>query len=554
MTSSINFDKLYNELIFIPLGGSGEIGMNLNLYHYNGKWIIVDLGIGFADPDLPGINIIVPDINFILQKIKNNISAIILTHAHEDHIGAIQYLWPEIECPIYATKFTSLIVMSKCKEYGLADKIRLIEIKSHQSFNLEDFTITFIPITHSIPEMHGLLIETTKGKIFHTGDWKFDNEPIVGEKVDYNTLKQIGQSGVLALIGDSTNIFLKEHSGSEGKLGKNLEKLLYQSNNLIIVTTFASNIARLVSLTQAAKKVGRKVILQGRSLQKMYRAAKESGYFKESVIVDEKRIKNFQPNEILIICTGCQGENLAVMTKIIDKKHRYISLKQDDLVIFSSKIIPGNEKKIYSLFNKLAEMKVNVLSENNEFVHVSGHPSSLEVKKMFELIKPKIAIPVHGEAIHLNEHCKVAQELGITQTFSVRNGDVIIINDTDSRKIGKVEAGYNMIDGNLILHEKNQIIEDRQVLRDSGVIFIALVVNQKRKDIKNLHILTPGLLELTLDNDILRTIKNNILKMCKTLPLLDENITKKRIQLSVKKYIKKTLNKSPLIQCTISII
>lgn len=548
MTLNIDFKKLQKELIFIPLGGSGEIGMNLNLYHYNGKWIIVDVGLGFAEPDLPGIDIIVPNINFIIKQIKKDILGIVLTHAHEDHIGAIQYLWSEIECPIYATKFTSFIVKAKCKEYGLTKKIKFIETTSNNLFQLQDFKITLVPITHSIPEMNGLIIETDKGKIFHTGDWKFDKDPVVGKVTDEKKLSDIGKSNILALVGDSTNIFHKEHSGSEGDLGRNLEKLLCSyPKNMIIVTTFASNVARLLSLIKAAKKAGRKIILQGRSLWKMYKAAKESGYLQEPIIFDEKHFNKFKRHEIVVICTGCQGEALAMTNKITNKTHPQISLKENDVVIFSSKIIPGNEKKIYNLFNKLAEMNVNVLSEANEFVHVSGHPSAQEVKKMFKLIQPKVAIPVHGEAIHINEHCKIAKESGVKHAISVRNGDVILIDPHKTKKIGKVEAGHYIIDGNLILNSDNVIINQRKMLRDNGALFISLVVNKIKKSINQIFISAPGVLDDDLDQDILDSLKLNISENFLVLSTLEKNKIKHSIELSVKKHIRRLINKLPLI-------
>ena len=552
MTLDINFKKLQKELIFIPLGGSGEIGMNFNLYHYNGKWIIVDVGLGFAEADLPGVDVIVPNINFIIKKIKKDILGIILTHAHEDHIGAIQYLWSEIECPIYATKFTSTIVKYKCKEYNFNRNMKFIETMSNSKFQLQDFTITLIPITHSIPEMNALIIETAKGKIFHTGDWKFDKDPVIGKATNEKDLLNIGNSGILALVGDSTNVFQKEHSGSEGDLGRNLEKLLSQYPcNMIIVTTFASNVARLASLVKAATKAKRKIILQGRSLWRMYKAAKESGYLQDCNIFDEKSFKKFKRNEIVVICTGCQGETLAMTNKIANKMHPQISLEENDVIIFSSKIIPGNEKKIYNLFNKLAEMKVKVLNEANEFVHVSGHPSAQEVKKMFALIQPKIAIPVHGEAIHIEEHCKIAQESGIEHTISIRNGDVITINSQEVKKIGEVESGYYMIDGNLILNSSNIIVENRKKLRDHGVILVSLLINKDTINTSQILLSTPGVLEEELDKDILHTLKATILEILCNQSTLEQDKIKDLIEISVKKHIRRLINKSPLIRTNI---
>jgi ribonuclease J len=554
MQKKINFKNHKKEFLFLPLGGSGEIGMNLNLYHYNGKWLMVDLGIGFADLDLPGIDIIIPNINFIIKEIKKDIVGLIITHAHEDHVGAVPYLWPEIECPIFTTKFTAAIVRAKCREYGFLNRMKLVETEPNDPFQVGEFKINMVSITHSIPEMNGLVIETEKGKVFHTGDWKFDEDPVIGEPTNEQRLKEIGDSGILAMVGDSTNIFQSEHSGSEGDVGRSLEKLINKySGKLIVLTTFASNVARLHSMCEAAKKSGRKIILQGRSLWRMYTAAKESGYLKDAEIYDEKQIKNFKRHELLVICTGCQGELLAVTNKIANKTHPHISLVENDVVIFSSKIIPGNEKKIYALFNKLAEMNINVLSEKNEFVHVSGHPSRPEVEKMYQHIRPKIAIPVHGEAIHLREHCKVASNIGVPHTVSIRNGDVVSLDENGPKKIGKVEAGYYAIDGNLILDSENEIIKSRKILRDNGAVLITLIVNAKKKIAQDVHITAPGVFEDSEDKDILDAIKVNVVNTLSSLHTLDKSRIKSSIESSVKKHIYKLIGKNPLI-CTSVIV
>ena len=548
MEKKINFKNYKKELLFLPLGGAGEIGMNLNLYHYNGKWLIVDLGLGFAELDLPGIDIIVPNINFIIKEIKNKIVGLVLTHAHEDHIGAVPYLWSEIECPVYATKFTASIIRAKCKEYGLLDKMKLIETQPNNPFRVGEFDINMIPITHSIPEMNGLVIETEKGRIFHTGDWKFDDDPVIGNVTNEKQLQAIGDSNVLAMVSDSTNIFHKEHSVSEGKLGRSLVDLIARyTKSLVIVTTFASNVARLHSIAEVAKKTNRKVILLGRSLWRVYTSAKESGYLQDAEIYDERQIKKFKRNELLIICTGCQGELLAVTNKIANKKHPHIRLVEDDVVIFSSKIIPGNEKKIYTLFNKLAEMSINVLNEKNEFVHVSGHPSCQEVIKMYKYIRPKIAIPVHGEALHLREHCRVAKKVGIPHTINIRNGEVIVVDENNPKKIGKVEVGYYAIDGNLILDSDNEIIRKRKVLRDNGAVFITLIINSKKKIAQDVHIDAPGVFEENEDKEILDSIKVNVVNTFSSLHTAKKSMIKSSIESSVKKQINKLIGKTPLL-------
>ena len=554
MERKINFKKYKKELLFLPLGGAGEIGMNLNLYHYNGQWLIVDLGLGFAEFDLPGIDIVVPNINFIIQEIKDSIVGLVLTHAHEDHIGAIPYLWSEIECPVYATKFTASVIRAKCKEYGLLDKMKLIETQPNNPFQLGGFDINMIPITHSIPEMNGLVIKTEKGQVFHTGDWKFDEDPIIGKATNEKQLQAIGDSNILAMVGDSTNIFDKKHSGSEGKLRGSLEDLITKHRKgLIIVTTFASNVARLQSIVGIAKKAKRKVVLLGRSLYRIYTAAKEAGYLQDIEIYDEKQIKKFKRHELLVICTGCQGEALAAVNKIANKKHPSIKLLEDDIVIFSSKIIPGNEKQIYTLFNKLAEINTNVINERNEFVHVSGHPSCEEVMKMYSYIKPKIAIPVHGEAVHLREHCRVAKGIGIPHAINIRNGDVLLLNETKPEKIGKVEVGYYAIDGNLILDSGNEIIKKRKILRDNGAVFVTLIINAKKKIAQDVHINAPGVFEDDEDKEILGALKVNVVNTFSSLHTVNKSMIKSSIESSIKKHIRKLIAKTPLVCMNIMI-
>ncbi|MFQ3306807.1 MAG: ribonuclease J [Candidatus Midichloriaceae bacterium] len=544
----LDLKKYKGELLFVPIGGSGEIGMNLNLYGYNGKWIIVDMGLGFADVDLPGVTIIVPNINFIINEIKDDLLGLVLTHAHEDHIGAIPYLWSELKCKMYATKFTAEVIKAKCRDFGIINEVEIIETYSNKEFTIGDFNINMTHITHSIPEMNGILIKTKKGNIFHTGDWKFDPNPVIGEATDENELKKIGDSNILAMVGDSTNIFDKKHSGSEGELGKNLEKLVSANKkNLVIVTTFASNVARIQSIANAAKKSGKKIVLLGRSLKRIFASAKEAGYLRDIEIHNEKEISKIKRSDLLIICTGCQGEQLAATSKIADGKHPDVKLKKGDVVIFSSKIIPGNEKKIYTLLNKFSEMNIDVLTEKNEFVHVSGHPSSLEVSKMYEYIKPKIAIPVHGEAIHLTEHVKLAKKSGIKHCLSVRNGDVLLLDDKNPMKIGEVESGYYAVDGNLILDSENEIIKNRRVLRDNGAIFISIVLNHKKKSIKEMYVKSPGVLEESEDVELIEDLKKKIIQVVNSLDTFDTKKIESNLKYSMRKYFVKTLGKSPMI-------
>ncbi len=536
-----------DKFLFLPLGGAGEIGMNLNLYYHEGKWIMVDLGIGFSGATLPGIDIIVPNINFIIEHIKDDLLGIIITHAHEDHIGAVQYLWPELNVPVYTSKFSASILRSKCKEYGFLDRMKIIEKDIEKPFSLGGFELEFVNITHSVPEMNALYIKTSKGNIFHTGDWKFDNDPVVGRITNTDKLKAIGQDNVLALVGDSTNVFHKNHSGSEGELALNLKKVIKEhSKGLVIVTTFASNVARLHSIGVAAKEAGKKLVLLGRSLWRIYTAAKESGYLQDFIAYGEKEIDKFKRKDLLILCTGCQGEDRAVMNKLATKSYQYLNLKSDDVVIFSSKIIPGNERRIYDLMNKLSDLGVHILNEHNEFVHVSGHPSSIEVSQMYEYIKPKIAIPVHGESMHLLEHADLAKRVGVPKALIVKNGDVVNLDFESLSKIGNVESGYFAIDGNMILDSNSDVISERRVLAENGGIFITALMGKKR--IAKIIVNAPGILEKKYDSETYDQIEGKVRELITSSNYNTSKKSKIIIERTVLRFVSNLLGKKPLVR------
>ena len=544
----MNFKELKKDLLFLPLGGSGEIGMNLNMYHYLGKWLIVDMGIGFADANFPGVEIIVPNIDFILER-KKDILAMILTHAHEDHIGGVQYLWPEIQIPIYTNAFTGAVLRSKLHEFGLANKVPVQILNANLSTKIGPFDIELVNITHSIVENNGIMIRTEAGNIFHTGDWKIDEKPVLGELTDIKRLKELGNEGVLAMVGDSTNIFNVERSGSEGDLEKSLANLIKErKKGMVVVTTFASNVARLHSIAKAASKAGRKVILAGRSLWRMYKAAKECGYLSDIAdFAEDKEIKKMNKDEVLVISTGCQGEPLAAVNKIASGSHPNISLGKGDAIIFSSKIIPGNDKKIYELFNKFCKTGVEVFTEKDHFVHVSGHPGQEEVALMYKYLKPRISIPVHGEAVHIHAHAKFAKLHGCKYTFEVSNGDVLKISEDGVNKVGRVNAGYVLIDGESMLDEESPVIKSRRKIRDNGALFITLkIAKGKPLIIKSVQISAPGLLDFNTDSNFINVIKEEVLDY-RLASNKDHDIEKEIITL-LKRFVKKELNKFPDIQ------
>jgi ribonuclease J len=549
---SFNPKTYKDKLLFIPLGGSNEIGINVNLYHFQGKWIMIDCGSGFADEYLPGVDMIVADLKFI-EKHKKDLLGLVLTHAHEDHLGAIQYLWSSLECPIYTTKFTKNFLKMKLSEYAFANDIKINEVKAGDKFDLGPFSIEMIPLTHSAPEMQALMIRTAAGNIMHTGDWKFDPDPVVGTLSDLDILKKCGDEGVLALVCDSTNVFNEGISGSEGDVRKSLVDIIAGCPKMVVVTTFASNLARLDTLIHAGQKAGRKIALTGRSLHRMLAAAQESGYLNDiAPLIDERAVGNYKREELLIIATGCQGEAMAATAKMANKTHASVKLSPKDTVIFSSKIIPGNDKKIFRMFNIFVKMGVEVITERDHFVHVSGHPAIEELKKMYELVRPKICIPVHGEPVHIHEQAKLAKANGIKKTVEVENGSVVLIDEKDPKIIDSVENGYLAVDGDYLLPDSSPIFKMRRKIRDAGIVVASIVVNGKAELVTKPLIVMPGLLDPKDDEDFLNSITQEVeqalhtqRKNSKGRLLIDQ--IQECAKSSIRRILKHEINKSPII-------
>ncbi|OFW85731.1 MAG: hypothetical protein A2794_00695 [Alphaproteobacteria bacterium RIFCSPHIGHO2_01_FULL_40_8] len=495
----LNLKKHHSDLLFLPLGGANEIGMNLNLYHLDGKWLMVDCGVGFAY-DVPGVDMMTPDISFIKQH-RHNLVGIVLTHIHEDHMGAVQYLWEELKAPVYATNFGANFLQSKLAEFKLDKVVPIRIIDGSRNLNLNPFTIEFIGLTHSVPEMKALMIKTHKGNILHTGDWKFDPNPVVGEISEKEKIKNYGERGeILAMVCDSTNALSEGHSRSEGELYDSLKSLIAGRQNLVGVTTFASNIARIHTIARIARDVGRKIALLGFSLHRLHEVGKKSGYFTENFdFISDKEIRFYNKKEILVIATGCQGEPMAATRKIATDTHPSVRFTKGDLMIFSSKIIPGNEKKIFELFDELAKNQIDVMTEKDHFVHVSGHPSQDELREMYALAKPKVAIPVHGEFLHTKTHCELAKECGVARVIQIENGLVVKIDNENSEKIGFVKSGYFGVDGKQLLDLKGEIIRERKKLQQSGVAIFSFAVNDSLNIVSRIRINCIGSYDLKRD-------------------------------------------------------
>ena len=547
------------ELLFCPLGGSGEIGMNMNLYAYgkenNQKWIIVDLGVTFADDSIPGIDLIMPDPGFIIDK-KDDLLGIVLTHAHEDHIGAVAHIWPDLKCKLYATPFTAALITEKFKEKKIDISSFLKIVPLNSKIKLGDFEIDFVTLTHSILEPNGLSIKTPLGTILHTGDWKIDPNPLIGNKIDEDKLKKIGDEGVSAMICDSTNIFSPGRAGSESDVRDSLLRIMELKTKRVLVTSFASNVARMESIFYCAKKTGRAICLVGRSMHRIFKAAKKCGYLKGLIDPIEPRdAKKVAKNKILYLATGSQGEPMGAMNRIINGSHPEVFLEEGDCVIFSSKIIPGNEKKLYNLQNQIVRNNIEIISEENAFVHVSGHPNRDDLKDMYKWVKPKSVIPVHGEHRHMQEHVNFAKEMQVPKTLLIENGDIIKLLPGDAPKvIDKAPSGRVYLDGSINVETDAQSIKDRKNLSINGYLEITLLVSNNGK-IKKPIISFKGIPEKENSDHFIFDMEDEIFNICRTFSLDNKNQQKNlidTIKQNCRRIVREKTGKKPFTNINIA--
>jgi ribonuclease J len=466
-----------NELLFLALGGSGEIGMNVNLYGCQGKWVMVDCGITFADPAYPGIDLILPDLTFIEER-ADDLLGIVLTHGHEDHIGALPYLAADLGVPLYATPFTAGLIRGKLEEEGVADQIKLNVIdREHGQFHLGPFGFEYVPLAHSIPEGNAVLIDTPYGRIFHTGDWKLDDEPLLGTPYTASELTEIGDKGVLALVCDSTNVFNDQASGSEAGVREGLDAVIGEATGRVLVTTFASNAARLQTLGQVARDTGRQICVAGRSLDRILRVARSVGYLTDfPEPVDFDRAMSLPPREVLIVATGGQGEARAALGRVAFDQHP-IKLDEGDLVVFSSKQIPGNEVAIGRIQNALAAKGVRMITDRQAHVHVSGHPGRPELELMYKWIRPEIVLPVHGERRHMAEQARFAESVGVPRAVVQENGTVLRLAPNGPKVVGQERAGRLVMDGDVILPADGATINERRRIAAYGQISVAVALD-----------------------------------------------------------------------------
>lgn len=524
--------------------------MNLNLYCCNGKWLMIDCGISFADERAPGVDVIVPDASWIAER-RKDLLAIVITHAHEDHVGAVARLWPDFQCPVYASPFTAEILHHKLVEEGIDDLVEVNVVSPGSSLQLEDFHLDFVDLTHSIPEMQALMITTPYGKVLHSGDWKLDPDPVVGPASDMDRMSDISDGDVLAMVCDSTNVFKSGTSGSEGDVQSSLDTLLGTlKEGRVAVTTFASNIARLKTIAAIAEKHQRHVVLVGRSLHRMTEAAKRAGYLQDIPSFLSEKDAGYLPREnVLLLCTGSQGEPRGAMARIARDEHQHISLDKGDTVIFSSKVIPGNEKTLYALHNQLTENGIHVITEADEFVHVSGHPAKDELIRMYETVKPRIAIPVHGEARHLKAHCELALSLGTEKAIEIRNGDLLKLAPGKTEIIDTVPAGRLAVDAGGLTALDGEFLSTRRRMVFNGTASALVIVNEKGQIAEEPVVRTRGVVDEdlfpSLQEDLRREIKERHYELSKRNRLMDEEV-EESARRAIRRVFRKSAGRRPI--------
>ncbi len=511
------------QILFCPLGGSGEIGMNLNLYSYgnedDSKWIAVDMGVSFADDTIPGIDLIYPDPGFLIDK-KNDLLGLILTHAHEDHIGAVSIIWPHLKCKIFATPFTATLLKEKFKEKKIDITKYLNIVQLNSQIKLGPFEIDFITLTHSIPEPNALSIKTPLGIVLHSGDWKCDPNPLVGEKINEKKLRAIGEQDVLAMVCDSTNVINEGRAGSELDVRESLLKIISNLKKKVVVTSFASNVARMETIFYCAQKTNRQISLVGRSMNRIYKAARQCGYLQNLMEpIDPRDAKKISREKIIYLCTGSQGEPMGAMKRIITDIHPDVHIDKDDTIIFSSKIIPGNEKKLYSMHNEIVKKGIELITEENSFVHVSGHPNREDLKDMYKWIKPKSVIPVHGEHRHMIEQAKFAKEMQVPHSIQIENGDILRIYPGDKPEvIDKAPTGRMYLDGSIGIKEDTNSLKERKSLAANGYLEVTLIVSDNGK-IKKPMVSFKGIPEDDMSDNLVFDIEDEVVSICRTFSL-----------------------------------
>ena len=550
-----------DELVFLPLGGSNEIGMNFNCYGFgpadDRKWIIVDVGVTFGDQTTPGVDIIMPDPSFI-EAYADDILGIVLTHAHEDHIGAVAWLWPRLNAPVYATPFTAYLLREKLRDADLLDEVDITEVPLGGKITLGPFEIELITLTHSIPEPNGLAIRTPLGAILHTGDWKIDADPLLGGVTDVDAITRLGDEGVLAMVCDSTNVFVDGVAGSEADVRVAMNKLISTLHGKVAVACFASNVARMDTAIRAAEANDRRVCLVGRSMHRMAAAARSVGFLKDvQEFVSDAEAGFFPEDKILFLCTGSQGEARAALSRIADGTHPHVNLGQGDHVVFSSRVIPGNEVSIRNLQNKLADKGVRLYTERDHpGIHVSGHPCRDELKQMYQWARPEIAVPTHGERRHLLEHCNLAKDMQVPQAIAPRNGDMVRLAPGRAEIIDEVPSGRLFLDGGMLTPENGEALRERRHAATNGLLHVSIVLDGKGKIVSGPQVRAVGMpgdedypLEDAMDD--LGEVAVDSLKKLDGEARGDDERVETAISRAIKKASQRIWGRRPIVETTV---
>ena len=549
MDKEQNIEIPKDKLVFVPLGGATGIGMNFFAYGYKGKWLLVDCGIGFPGDGLPGVDVLLPNPVFMEDK-KEDILGLVITHAHEDHIGGIPYLWRDLGCPIYATPFAGELIEGKLNEVGLLGRVDVNVVQQGSAIELGPFEIEFVGMNHSIPEPNALAIRTKEGLVVHTGDWKLNTDPILNQKTDLDTLKDLGKEGVLALVCDSTNVFGAETNATEADVQRHLTELIAAyPHKQIAVTCFASNVARVKGIYEAATQNGREVCLMGRSLWRIDAAARAVGYFKDiPEFLSEQEAMERPTGSVLYICTGSQGESrsaLATLSTITPVKNS-VYLGPDDVVIFSSRIIPGNEKAIALLQRKLKAKGCKIITDREELVHVSGHYAGNDLEKMYQALKPHIALPVHGESLELNEHVERAQKWGVPFAFALEDGEIMTL-EKEPQILGTAPTGILAVDGKQILKLDAEVIRKRRKMMDEGSLVITLVIDKIGTILGEPQISTFGLLDSDDDkSELIQRIRDSVAALSSEDVTFNARIDQ-AVRTAIRKFLDEFYGKHPLI-------
>ncbi|CAO3413862.1 ribonuclease J [Azospirillum endophyticum] len=540
-------------LYFLPLGGSGEIGMNLNLYGHRGKWLMVDLGISFADDTMPGLDVIMPDPAFIAER-RNDLVGLVVTHAHEDHLGAIQYLWPELRCPVYCTPFTAAFLRAKLHEKGLSATVPIHEIPLGGTVEIGPFSIEYVTMTHSIPEPNALAIRTSAGTVLHTGDWKLDPDPLVGETADEARLRAIGDEGVLALVGDSTNALVPGVAGSEATVRAALMDLFGRyRDRRIAVSCFATNVARLESIAAAAAAHDRHVALVGRSLWRINEAARASGYLADVPKFLSEHDASYLPREkLVLICTGSQGEPRSALARIAANDHPQVTLSRGDVVIFSSREIPGNERDIGRMQNQLVAQGVELVTAEEAPVHVSGHPARDELVRMYQWVRPRIAVPVHGEQRHQQAHAALAADCQVPYGIIPANGEVIRLDGLEgARVVATVRSGRMAVDGKRLVPLDTGMMRARNRMVNNGAAVVTLVMTATGELMTAPQVAVLGLIDEATDRDLLLDVVDAVRESVAMLPRsarADDAQVKEAARIAVRRCFNASHGKKPVTE------